>query len=315
MKNMKNLTLLFILVLISVTVIGQEIQKVAKAKDEVLSIPADTVKHWFINGSGNLAFSQAAFSNWAAGGENSIGLNAFVNLKANYKKGRHAWGNTVDLGYGFQLQGNEGDQRFTKTNDKIELTSAYGYQIKPDGKWLFTVLVNFRTQFAEGFNYPDDSTIISKFMSPGYLVAGVGITYAPVKWFYVYLSPCSGRFTFVLDQALADSGSFGVERGKNIMGEFGPYLRADMNKDLAKNINLSTTLELFTDYLKDFGNIDVNWSLRLTMNVNNWLAASIATQLIYDDDILIKTASTSEAKPHTQFKEILGIGLTYKFNQ
>jgi hypothetical protein len=312
---MKKLTLLILMAVFSVTVIGQEIQKVAKAKDEVLAITGDTVKHWFINGSGNLAFSQAAFSNWAAGGENSIGLNAFVNLKANYKMGRHAWGNTVDLGYGFQLQGNEGDQRFTKTNDKVELTSAYGYQLKVDSKWLLTVLVNFRTQFAEGFNYPDDSTVISKFMSPGYLIAGIGITYAPVKWFYVYLSPCSGRFTFVLDQALADSGAFGVERGKNIRGEFGPYLRADMNKDIAKNINLSTTLELFTDYLKDFGNIDVNWSLRLTMNVNKWLAASIATQLIYDNDILIKTAPTSEAIPHTQFKEILGIGLTYKFNQ
>jgi len=127
------------------------------------------------------------------------------------------------------------------------------------------------------------------------------------------LSPCSGRFTFVLDQALADSGSFGVERGKNIKGEFGPYLRADMNKDLAKNINLSTTLELFTDYLNNFGNIDVNWSFRLTMNVNKWLAASIATQLIYDDEIMIKTTPTSEPGPRTQFKELLGIGLTYKF--
>ena len=312
---MKKIPLLICLVLFSFTVIAQEIQKVAKAKDEVLAVTADTVKHWFITGSGNIAFSQAAFSNWAAGGENSIGLNAFFNMKANYKKDRHVWGNTVDLGYGFQFLGKGENTKYTKTNDKIELTSAYGYQLKQDGKWLATVLVNFRTQFSDGFNYPDDSTVISKFMSPGYLVAGVGVTYAPVKWFYVYMSPFSGRFTFVLDQALADSGAFGVDRGKNIRGEFGPYLRADMNKDLSKNINLATTLELFTDYLKNFGNIDVNWSLRLTMNVNKWLAASIATQLIYDHDILIKTAPTSEAIPHTQFKELLGIGLTYKFGQ
>jgi hypothetical protein len=315
MKDMKNITVLISLVVFSCSVFGQEIQKVAKAKDDVLNVTVDTVKLWFIAGSGNLAFSQAAFSNWAAGGQNSIGLNAFVNLKANYKKNRHIWGNTVDLGYGFQVLGSGSNTQFTKTNDKLELTSAYGYQIKTDGKWLATVLVNFRTQFAEGFNYPDDSTVISKFMSPGYLVAGIGVTYVPVKWFYIYMSPFSGRFTFVLDQALADSGSFGVERGKNIRGEFGPYVRADLNKDLSKTINLSSTLELFTNYLKEFGNIDVNWSLRLTMNVNKWLAASIATQLIYDDDILIKTTPTSEAIPNTQFKEILGIGLTYKFNQ
>ena len=312
---MKRITTLICLLIFSVTVIGQEIQKVAKAKDDVLKVEVDSVKLWYITGSGNLAFSQAAFSNWSAGGENSVGLTAFFNMKANYKNGKHVWGNTVDLGYGFQYLGNKGNTRFTKTNDKLELTSAYGYQISKDEKWFLTLLVNFRTQFADGFNYPDDSTVISKFMAPGYLIAGVGITYAPVKWFYVYLSPFSSRFTFVMDQALSDSGSFGVERGKNIKGEFGPYLRADMNKDLAKNINLSTTLELFTDYLKKFGNIDVNWSLRLTMNVNKWLAASIATQLIYDDDIMIKTTPTSEAGPRTQFKELLGIGLTYKFNQ
>jgi hypothetical protein len=150
-------------------------------------------------------------------------------------------------------------------------------------------------------------------MSPGYLVGGLGITYAPAKWFSLFVSPAAGRFTFVLDKKLSDSGAFGVDRGKKMHAAFGPYVRADMNKDLSKTINLSTTVEFFTDYIETFGNIDVNWSLLLTMKVNKWLAASIATQLIYDDDIKIKTAPTGEPGPRTQFKELLGIGLTYKF--
>jgi hypothetical protein len=149
-------------------------------------------------------------------------------------------------------------------------------------------------------------------MSPGYLVAGLGVTYAPAKWFYLFMSPSSGRFTFVLDKTLSDSGAFGVDRGKTMHAEFGPYVRADLNKDLSKTINLSTTAEFFTDYIESFGNIDVNWSLLLTMKINKWLAASIATQLIYDDKVKIKTAPTAEAIPHTQFKELFGIGLTYK---
>ena len=32
-------------------------------------------------------FNQVSFSNWAAGGENSISMNGFVNTFANYKKG------------------------------------------------------------------------------------------------------------------------------------------------------------------------------------------------------------------------------------
>lgn len=313
---MKKYTVLLLSFIFSVSLFAQDIQKIAKAKDEAITgAPADTAKSpWYISGSGNLAISQAAFSNWAAGGENSIGVNAFLNVKVNYKKGKHAWGNTIDLGYGFQFLGVGKNARYTKNNDKIELTTAYGFEIHKNKKWYLTFLANFKTQFTAGYNYPDDSTVISKFMAPGYLIAGVGITYAPVKWFYLYLSPASGRFTFVLDTALANAGSFGVDKGKSIRGEFGPYLRTDLNKDLAKNINISTTLELFTDYLKDFGNIDVNWSLLLTLKVNKWLATSISTQVIYDNDVMIKTTSTSDAGPRTQFKELLGVGISYKFH-
>ncbi|HTX87984.1 MAG TPA: DUF3078 domain-containing protein [Bacteroidales bacterium] len=311
---MKKVTLLFLAGFLPLLVFAQDIEKVAKAKDEakVGAVP-DTVKHWNVTGTGSLALTQAAFSNWAAGGENSVGLNAFINLKANYHKGRHAWGNTIDLGYGFNTQGKGKEMNLVKTNDKIELTTAYGYAFSKNKKWLVTVLANLRTQFSAGYNYPDDSTVISNFMSPGYLVIGPGITYAPVKWFYAYLSPCSGRFTFVLDKKLSDSGSFGVDPGKQVRGEFGPYFRADLNKDFGKSVNLATTLELFTDYLHKFGNIDVNWSFLVALKVNKWLAASLQTQLIYDDDVIIKSSPTEEGGPRTQFKELFGLGLTYSF--
>jgi hypothetical protein len=292
-----------------------EIVKTAKTKDVVAAIKVDTVKAWYIDGIVSLNLSQASFSNWSSGGQNSLGLNSFINLTANYKKGKHSWGNTLDLGYGFIIQGKMDDAKYTKSNDKLELTSAYGYSLSKDNKWMLTVLMNFRTQFSAGYNYPDDSTVISNFMAPGYLLLGIGATYAPAKWFYLYLSPASGRATFVLDKKLSDSGAFGVARGKKMFAEFGPYLRADFNKDLSKTINLATTLELFTNYFKDFGNIDVNWSLLLTMKINKWLAASIATQLIYDNNVKIKTAPTAEAIPHTQFKELFGLGLTYKIRQ
>jgi len=313
---MRKSTCILLCFFLTGSLTAQEIQKVAKAKSEALSgVPADTSsKHWLVNGTGSLQFSQAAFSNWAAGGQNSVGLVAWVNFKANYKGGKHVWANTVDLGYGFNILGKGNKASFNKTNDKIELTTAYGYEIHKNQKWYITLLANFRTQFDAGYNYPDDSTVISKFMAPAYLVAGIGVTYAPAKWFYLYVSPSSGRFTFVTDQRLADSGAFGVERGKKMRGEFGPYLRADLNKDLANNINLASTLELFTDYLHDFGNIDVNWSLLLSLKVNKWLAASVQAQLIYDNDIMIQTAPGEAAGPRTQFKELLGVGLTYNLN-
>ena len=312
---MKKLFLFFFAFIISCAAFSQDIKKVSKAKDEIAAVAIpDSLKAWNLGGSGAVSFNQAAFSNWAAGGQNSIGFDTYINIMANYHKGRHVWANSLNLGYGFTFLGKGKEAKFTKSNDKIELTSAYGFTLSKDKKWLFTILMNFRTQFSAGYNYPDDSTVISNFMSPGYLVAGLGITYAPAKWYYLYLSPASGRFTFVTDKKLSDAGSFGVDPGKNIRGEFGPYMRTELNKDLSKTINLTTDLSLFTDYLKDFGNIDVNWNLLLTMKVNKWLAASITTQLIYDNDVIIKPDPTEAGGPRTQFKELLGIGITYKLH-
>lgn len=310
---MKKILFISFLFFFSLSLFSQEIKEVGKSKEKVSSIAKpNSLKSWKFGGTGSLSFNQAAFSNWAAGGQNSIGLDAYVDLIANYHKGRHIWGNALNMGYGFTYLGKGNNANFTKTNDKLEYTGAYGYAISKNQKWLFTVLVNLRTQFSAGYNYPNDSTVISNFMSPGYLVAGVGFSYVPAKWFYLYMSPASGRFTFVLDKALSDAGSFGVDKGKTLRSEFGPYIRADLNKDLSKTINLATNVSLFTDYLKNFGNIDVTWDLLLTMKVNKWLAASITTQLIYDDDVIVRNEPTEEGGPRTQFKELLGIGLTYK---
>jgi len=313
---MKKYLILFSAFMFAGFVFGQDIKEVATAVDKSKTgASTDSIKPWNVSGMGSLNVAQAGYSNWAAGGTNSLGLVGMVNLNINYSKGKHAWANIIDLAYGFQLIGiGSNDQQYNKTDDKIEITSTYGYAIRENKKWYFAALVNFRTQFSNGYKYPDDSTVISTIMAPGYLVAGVGITYVPAKWFRMYLSPVSGRFTFVLDTALSNAGSFGVTAGKKSRGQFGPYFRADLNKDLAKNINLTSSLELFTDYLNHFGDIDVNWNLLLTMKVNKWLAASINANLIYDDDIVIKSSPTDEGGPRTQFKEIIGVGLSYKFD-
>ncbi len=310
---MKTTCFLLIAVVLSLSVKGQEALKTITSSAKHIEAAPDTVKHWQFMGTGSLNFNQAYMVNWAAGGQSSLGLSTNLSLQANYKKGKNAWNNNLDLAYGFQLQApGSGESQFRKTDDRIELNSFYGYGISKH--WDLTVLVNLKTQFTSGYNYPDDSTVISKFMSPGYLITGIGFSWIPAKYFSLFLSPSSGRFTFVLDPELADSGSFGVARGKHIRGEFGPYLRAAFNKDLVKNINLNTTLDLFTNYLEEFGNIDVNWSLLLTIKANRWLSTIVSTTLIYDDKVKI-TDLQGKTGPRTQFKENLGIGIAYKIHQ
>jgi len=306
---MKKVLLIFFLMAGSLLYAQEKIETVAKPMDRAAG---DSVKAWTVLATGALNVTQAAFSNWAAGGENSIGLGALANIKADYKKGKHSWKNNLGLAYGFQFLGKGSNARFTKTDDKIEYTTSYGYAVSKH--WDVTFLSNFRTQFVNGYNYPNDSVAISKFMAPGYLVAGIVMNYVPAEYFQLYMSPAAGRFTFVTDQTLANACAFGVDSAKHIKGEFGPYIRAVFNKEVFKNVTLNTSLELFSDYLKDFGNVDVNWNVLIGMKVNKWLSATIQTQLLYDDDIMIKSTPSSDPGPRTQFKEVIGVGLSYTFN-
>jgi hypothetical protein len=278
--------------------------------------PPDTAKHhWKFGGFGSLTINQAAFSNWASGGTNSLGATGMLNLRLRYSKNKHSWSSLLDAGYGFELLGPMEHSKYNKTDDKIEFTTAYSYELNKNKKWYLTALVNFRSQFSAGYNYPNDSVPISKFMAPGYVVVGPGITYRPANFFSLYLSPASGRFTFVLDDSLSKQGAFGVKKGKKYRGELGPYLRADLSKDLTKSINLTSSLELFTDYLHNFGCIDVNWNVLFTLKVNKWLATIINCQVIYDDDTKIQTNPPEPASgPRTQFKETIGVGISYKFH-
>jgi len=307
---MKKLLLLSLL-LTSFQAFSQDpINKVATKLDRKELAASDTVKPWTILGTAALNITQATFTNWSAGGENSFGLGALFNLKADYKKKQQSWKNNLDLAYGFQFLGKGSKARYTKTDDKIEYTTSYGYAISKH--WDVTLLANFRTQFTNGYNYPNDSVAISKIMAPGYLVVGIGVNYVPAEYFTVYISPAAGRFTFVLDDTLSAQGAFGVEKGKKMKGEFGPYLRAVFNKEVFKNITVNTSLEMFTDYMHKFGNIDVNWNVLLGLKVNKWLSTTINTQLIYDDDVMIKVSGGEG--PRTQFKEVIGVGLNYTFH-
>ena len=306
---MKKVLLIFFLMAGSLLYAQEKIETVAKPMDRAAG---DSVKAWTVLATGALNVTQAAFSNWAAGGENSIGLGALANIKADYKKGKHSWKNNLGLAYGFQFLGKGSNARFTKTDDKIEYTTSYGYAVSKH--WDVTFLANFRTQFVNGYNYPNDSVAISKFMAPGYLVAGIGMNYVPAEYFQLYMSPADGRFTFVTDQTLANACAFGVDSAKHIKGEFGPYIRAVFNKEVFKNVTLNTSLELLSDYLKDFGNVYGKWNVLIGMKVNKWLSATIQTQLLYDDDIMIKSTPSSDPGPRTQFKEVIGVGLSYTFN-
>lgn len=282
---------------------------------------------WKRGAKGAITFTQVGLKNWASGGENSLALNTYLNLFTNHANGRRTWDNSLELGYGLIDQGDLGVR---KSDDKIILATIFGYQLKEEGKLFWSTLLDFKTQFTEGLEYPNDSTEvrISDFLAPGYFTISTGLDWKPSEFFSVLYSPITGKITIVGDLILADNGAFGVEPaeydptglkikdGANSRFEFGSFVRVVFKKDIATNVNLESKMELFSAYDETFGNIDVNWQNSLTMKVNDWLVASFITQLMYDDDIDIATAFDPtgvplDSQPRVQYKQILSVGITY----
>uniref|UniRef100_UPI003216246A DUF3078 domain-containing protein n=1 Tax=uncultured Draconibacterium sp. TaxID=1573823 RepID=UPI003216246A len=262
---------------------------------------------WTTSGTTTLNFSQVSLSNWAAGGKSSMSGVMMLNLSANYKKDKLSWDNTFDFRYGFLK---EEDMSLRKSDDKIDISSKLGIQAK--GNWNYSGLLNFKSQFANGYNYPDTENVISKFMAPGYLTLGLGMDYKTNN-FSALLAPVSGKFTFVTDSDLSDAGAFGVDPGDKTRSELGATAKFEYKTDIMKNVSFTTKLDLFSNYLKNPQNIDIDWTAQINMKVNDYLSANIITQLIYDDDVDIVDPDTGIGSPKIQFMEMFGVGLTFKF--
>jgi hypothetical protein len=308
---MKKISLL---VVFAIAIANFSIAQVTDAEASLRKNTTDTLDGWKKGGTIFLNTAQTSLTNWAAGGVNSFAVNGLVSLFANYTKGNSTWDNTLDMGYGKVKQG---EGKFIKSDDKIDLVSKYGQ--KASKSCYYAALFNFKTQMDNGYNYPNDSVKISKFMAPAYILGAIGMDYKPNDAFTAFIAPLTTKITLVNDQTLADSGAFGVDRGHKMRAEFGGYVRVAFARDIMKNVNFGTKIDLFSNYLKDPKFIDVNWETLLTLKVNQFISASIGTQLIYDHDILIakdedKNATTPDIiKPRVQFKEVLSIGFNLKF--
>jgi hypothetical protein len=283
--------------------------------------PSDSTQGWKKGGIFAVSLAQTSLTNWSAGGQNSFAVSGIFSGFANYKRNKSVWVNSLDLGYGLLKQGGSG---YMKTDDKFDFLSKYGYEAFKN--FYYAVLLDFRTQMAPGYKYPDVTNKISNLFSPAYLTLAFGLDYKPNTHFSAFIAPMTVKFTFVTDRQLSDSGAFGVTPGKKTLIEFGGYLRAiytknDFKNEFLKNVSFTSKIDLFSDYFKNPQNIVVNWETLIALKVNKYISANFNTQLIYDDKVLIPSDKNGNGtiepgegiRSKIQFKEILGVGLSYNF--
>lgn len=267
---------------------------------------------WKTGGQIGVNFSQVALSNWSGGGQNTLAIAGLVTMFANMKTDATAWDNGLDVGYGFTKLA---EQDFRKSDDKVILISKYGY--KATDQLFYSALLDARTQLSDGFNYDKidsatgNPTIISRFAAPAYVTLGLGLTWKPADYFQVFLAPISNRLILVMDDTLSSAGAFGVDPGKKVNSELGALLNATFKKELMTNVTLSSRLNLFSAY-ESFDKAVVTWESLLGLKVNDYITASVALDVLYDEKVKI-TRDDKTVGPSTQVREVLAIGLGYKF--
>lgn len=295
---------------------------------DTISVVRQKVTYWAKVNRVGFNLSEAAFVNWNAGGNNSISGLLTANFGRRYRRKLLNWNTTMVVKYGMNAQ--EG-RELRKTEDQLEINSNFGYQRDSVSNWYYSAKFNFTTQFTPGYRYPNTRYPISKLMAPGYAFLGVGTEFShPTEEMTAYISPVTLKSTFVLDERLSNEGMFGVtpavrdeegniiREGERVRTEMGFLVSSSFVKEVFENIVLNNQLRLYSDYLNNFGNIDVDWEINVNLKVNDHVRANVGSHLRYDDDVKFKEDLDGDGNletvgPKIQLKQVIGIGLVYDF--
>lgn len=312
---MKKMYALGISLLLVCKLIAQDSEVQALKKDAAKDIKkdaADTLNlTWKKGGVFGLTLNQGSLSNWAAGGDKfSFSLNANTNLYAFYKKGKNSWDNSLDLAFGITQTTSLGRR---KSSDRVDLTSKYGHALN---KHLnVSGLFNFRSQFANGFAYGkavsgrDSSSLISKPFAPAFVLLSAGLDYRPNDDFSLFMSPVTARWIIVSDKFLAPL--YGLDLNKTVKNEIGAFVSANFRKNIKENIQFKSKLDLFSNYRRQPGNIDIFWTNILSASITKYIKFNLNVDMIYDDD----TKNIDPTKgPAPQWLQLMGIGFAYSIN-
>ena len=244
--------------------------------------------------------NQGALSNWASGGEESVlGVNSIFNYAVHFRHNEHTWDNYADIALGFQNATSFG--KFRKIDDRIDVTSKYGYRV--NRHWYLGLLTNFNSQALAGYDYSVKSEQKeSGFLTPGKIILSPGLDYKTATRFSLFISPVTVRWNLKHDPDLFHVAKFGVDSAQKVYTEFGAFVTAKFSASFTKWATYHSRIDLFSNYKTNPENIDVLMNNLLTMRFTKIFATNLSFDLIYDDDV----------KKRLQIKEVLGIGLTVK---
>ncbi|TKB96975.1 DUF3078 domain-containing protein [Pedobacter cryophilus] len=268
-------------------------------------VKVEVKEGWTKKGNISILFNQSTFSNWLAGGENSISGNLGVNYDFNYNKNNWTWDNKLLASYGIVKTKNSAFEK--KTDDRLEFNSLAGKKIS--GFWYYSAILNFRTQIAKGYIYDVTNGVETRientnFLSPAFLTVGPGLLWKKSDNLKFNLAPLTSKFVIVdKDFTLPDNAYFGVNEGESLRYELGFYASGYHKFNIMENVSAENILNLYANYLEDPQNVDLDYQLNVILKINKYLSTNVAFQTIYDDN----------AFKGFQVRQVFGVGLNLGF--
>lgn len=281
-------------------------------------------QYWKLLSEASFIFNQAMLSNWTKGGESNVSTLLDITGNANYtnKEKKMVWDNQGRIKFGLVTSSADEKIRVRKNIDQLDLISKFTN--KAFGKFDFSATMLFQTQMAPGYKYPNDSVKVSKFFNPASLTVGLGLDYRPNKNLSVNFAPLSYKATFVPDTAMIDPTNHGLRADQRSKHEPGLSAQINHNITIMENLKLVNKVRLFTNYINNPLNVDIDWEMIATARLNWYTDIRLNTHLIYDDDTLIPVkdedgepvlneAGDPKKVPMIQFKEMIGLSVIFRF--
>ena len=287
---------LIIILIFSVNIYSQEIVE----KDSL----------WTKRGNVTVLLNQTGFSDWVGGGTNNFSATIKFDYEWEYKDKGWDWLTNVESAFGIAKYKNAPFAR--KIDDRILIQSIVGKEFTRN--LSFSAFFNFTSQIGYGYKYKQDSENIeireltTRIFSPAYFQIGSGFLWKKDEKLWVNYSPIASRLILVskkfTDDLLENETYFGVSQNKSSRYELGANLTFHSEGKLLENVNYKQDLKLFSNYIEEASNIDLDYLAQIEINVNPLLTTQLIFQLIYDDN----------AVSRLQVREVFGVGVQLKLN-
>lgn len=271
--------------------------------DKKINVQKAQIGPWFHKASTLAQFSQNYISpNWYQGGNSNIAVLGILSGQLIYDNKKSVqWENNAEWRMGFNSVEGDSIHPLSTNDDVFKINSKLG--IKAGGNWFYSGSVDFSTQFFNSYKGMNSTALKASFLTPVRLNVGVGFDYKYKKIFSLLLSPVSYKYIFVNDTVRMNQNMFGIKKGMNYLSEVGSSFKAVVSYPLTREIQLDSKLSFYTNYEK----VEIDWEIVCNMAINRFLSTRISVNPRYDNTVIGEKAGI-------QFKQLLSVGFSHKFN-